>query len=98
MGKRSPLAVDTDGRKYVRTTAVMSNIIPLIDGIPVTFFGRGKQSYLRLEDAIAWVEKEMEYHSREKYEVVLEVLRRFRDQDVPRAACGDCGPATPEGS
>lgn len=76
----TPFATDATGKKYVHVHAVMSPLIPFIDGLRVAFFGREKRGYLLLDDAIRWVEKEMQCHSRAKYEKVLVVLRRFRDQ------------------
>src|SRR5262245_51922861 len=78
---RTPLVVHESGL-YVEVAAIMSPIIPLIDGLPVTFFGKSRKAraYLRVVDAIAWCEAEKQYHDRERYEAVIALLRKFEQQ------------------
>lgn len=85
--ERTPFAYhEPTGEKFVQVAAIMSPLIPFIDGIAVVTFPGDKKTYLKLADAIAWVEKEMQHHSREKYEVILAVLRKYEAQDVPAEA------------
>lgn len=80
--KKTPFAVDCNtGVRYVRTDAVMQPICAMIDELPVTFFGNGKHSYLKVDDAIAWCQQEKKYHSKEKYEKIIAVLEKFKNQN-----------------
>lgn len=78
--KWTPFAIGKDDRLYVEAMAVMSPLIPLIDGLELMFFGREKRAYLTLEDAMEWCRKEREHHSREKYDTMLAVMEKFRNQ------------------
>jgi alpha-D-ribose 1-methylphosphonate 5-triphosphate synthase subunit PhnH len=77
---KTPFAMDDDGRKYVQADAIMHPLIPAVDGLTVTMWEGDKHVYLNLDEAIRWVQAEMQFHSREKYEQILAVLNRFNDQ------------------
>ncbi len=79
---KSPLAVDKHGKKYIEAKAIMSGLVPFIDGLAVTYFGRSKRMYLDLDVAINWVREEMKYHSRDKYAKILDMLLRFSETDT----------------
>lgn len=83
--KYTPFAVTPDGQKFVDSAAIMSPLVAFVDGLPITTFRGDRRVYLGLAVAIGWVEREMEHHSREKYEQILRVLYRFRDQGVAPA-------------
>src|SRR4051812_8555391 len=80
--KRPPtvLAIDKDNRDiFVKFRA--SGITPLvatIDCLPMTFFGRGKTPYLRVQTALEWFEKELPCDPRnEKYKAAIATYRRI---------------------
>ena len=79
--KYTQFVTDGDGNKFVHADAIMSPMVPLIDGLTLVHFKGDKKTYLRLDDAIGWVTEEMKHHSREKYEKVLTVLSRFKNND-----------------
>jgi hypothetical protein len=76
--KRSLFAEDRNGVRYVELLAIMTPLVALIDGLPVTFFGKSNRSYLTLDQAIDWCRKEMEHHDREKYTKIIAVLERAK--------------------
>lgn len=78
--KSTPFATDKNGKLYVECRAVMSPMIPFIDGISVTFFGKGKKVYLDIDTAIDWCRKEMQYHSKAKYETMIAVMERAKKE------------------
>lgn len=77
--KYTPFVTDMEGKKYVDVAAIMSPLIPLLDGLTVIHFKGDKKTYLHLDDAIKWVAEEMQHHSRPKYEKMLAVLNRFKE-------------------
>ena len=86
MAKKSPLASDADGNVYVAVDHVMSPMVALIDGLPLTYFGRERRPYLKADVAIEWCRKEMDHHSRERFELTIEVLKRAMAQEERNAA------------
>lgn len=76
-----PFVVDQNGAKYVDSAAIMSPLIPLIDGLSITTFKGDKKHYLKLDDAIKWVEEEMKHHSVDKYQKILTALNRFKSEE-----------------
>lgn len=69
-----------EGKLYVLAQAVMNSLIPLIDGLPITFFGKSKKMYLDVDTAINWCREEMKYHSADKYKTMIEVMERAKSQ------------------
>ena len=79
--KQSIFATDKDSKKlYVVLKCVMTPLVALIDGLPVTFFGKGKTAYIEVDAAIGWCEKEMAYHSAEKYRKMIEVMKLAKEK------------------
>lgn len=79
---RSPFVVSEDGSKFVAVNALTLPLIALIDGLTICTFKGDKRMFWRLADAIAWVEKEMENHSRDEFEKKLAALRQFESEPV----------------
>jgi hypothetical protein len=77
---KTPFAVDDEGRKFVQVNAIMHPMIPFVDGLTVTTWKGDGHVYLDLDEAIGWVEKEMQFHSKGKYEQILAVLVKFKEQ------------------
>ena len=80
--KKSSFAEAKDGSLYVAINAIMSPLCALIDGLPVTFFGREKRGYLAIDTAIDWCREEMKHHSREKYEKMIAVMEKAKQQQA----------------
>jgi hypothetical protein len=80
MGKKAPvvLAEAKDGSLYIKVRTVMTPLVAMIDGLPVTFFGKGKTAFLRIDDAIGWCRKEMAYHSKDKYTIMIQRMEEFK--------------------
>ena len=59
--KKTPFATDKDATAlYVKARCSgIHQLVILCDGLTLTFFGREKQAYLLVSDAIAWHEKEL---------------------------------------
>ena len=53
--KYTPFSESPDGQKFVDSAAIMSPLIPFIDGLTISTFKGDKKVYLHLEDAIRWV-------------------------------------------
>ena len=56
--QRTPFAVSKEGNLYVEVRAIMHPLIPYVDGLTLTFFGKEKKAYLSIEQAIKWVNQE----------------------------------------
>lgn len=77
----TPFALDMNkGGIYVEVRAVMDPMIPFIDGLAVTQFGKENRFYLAIDDAIEWCRKEMQSHSREKYEKMIATMERAKKE------------------
>ena len=85
------LIVESAGSLFVRTDAVMSPLIPFIDGLKVVYFPKLRHSYLKLETAVEWCRKEREHHSREKYDAIIATLEKIAGENLP----ADGGHETP---
>ncbi len=85
MAKKSLFAEDKDGRLFVVLSAVMNPLCAMIDGLPITFFGKGKTAYLEIDVAIEWVKNEMQFHSPDKYAKILQVLDRVKRRENVQA-------------
>lgn len=77
---------ESEGKLYVKTKAIMHHMIPFIDGLPVVTFKRDKNLYLDVDVAIDWCKKEMQYHSKEKYEVKIAVMEKAKRELAERLA------------
>lgn len=77
----TPFATTEDGKLYVEIQAVMNPLVAFVDALPMTFFGESKVAYMPVEDAIAWCRKEMDFHNREKYEAMIEIMEKFIAQE-----------------
>jgi hypothetical protein len=86
---RTPFVGLPDGTLLVE--CFIPFLILCCDGISTTFLGKSKAAmkrpYLKVDDAIAWCEKELpclrkggKEHT--KYSQILEVLKRARDADA----------------
>lgn len=88
---KTPLAVSKNGHiLFVRLEAVMNPLVAMIDGLRITRFGKEKQWYMRVTDAIRWQRKELaDSHGRsgsaEILQALIEVLRKFRKGEVVEA-------------
>lgn len=76
--KKTPFAEDKDGTRYVEIGVVMAPLVAAIDGIPITFFGKEKTPYMKIDAAIEWCQREKKHHSKEKYEQIIAVLERAK--------------------
>ena len=76
--QRTVFAQSKDGKLFVKADAVMSPLVSLIDGLAITFFGKGKTAYLAVDDAIEWCRKEAQYHSADKYKVMIAVMEKAK--------------------
>ena len=57
--KQTPYAISKDGGGlFVKVSAVMHPMCALIDGLTLTYFGRGRTAYLTIDQAIEWCENE----------------------------------------
>jgi hypothetical protein len=83
--KPTPIVTDREGQ-YLFVEMQSSGIHPLVlacHGISLIFFGNEEQAYLRVEDAIAWHEKELrESHgqsgSTEICTALRDILSKFK--------------------
>lgn len=60
MPRKTSIFVVSGTTLYVRQEAVMHYLCALIDGLPLTFFGKEKTAWLDIDTAIAWCKKESE--------------------------------------
>ena len=83
MKKSRTLFADTDdGRLFVRAEAVMTPLVALVDGVRLVSFGREKSTYIEVDEAIAWCRKESAFHSKEKYEKMIEIMEKAKSQQA----------------
>ena len=79
--KKTPFVLNEKGELLVRTSSVMYPLIPLIDGLSVRFFGKGKESYILVKDAIAWCRKEQKFSlDEDRYTIMIEVMEKAEAQ------------------
>lgn len=79
--QRTPFAVSKDGGLFVELKA--SGIDPLcalIDGMPLTFFGKEKKSYITIDQAIDWQTNEQKYTPTKQREKIIAALRDVREK------------------
>jgi len=82
--KSTPLAMDDNGNRFVKVAAVMHPLIVFTDGIPAVQFSKKGPMYLKLEDAIAWVEKEVtQCHGSEQKRLTNILLALLKIRDTP---------------
>jgi len=84
---KTPFA-EHDGVFFVTIAASgIHYLIPLIDGMRVVHFGKETKPYLRLDDAIAWHEKEIEEsHGTSGSKKALGLLKQARERLTANAA------------
>jgi hypothetical protein len=79
--QKTPFAISEEtGKLFVRIDAVMTPLVALCDGLTHVFFGRSKVAYMEVDTAIEWCRKEMQHHSKEKYELMIRVMERFKEE------------------
>lgn len=83
MSKNNPVFLEhDDGRLFVKLEAVMPPLVAMIDGITLYMTRRTKRSkeeaFLLIDTAIDWCRKEMEYHSREKYQRMIDAMEKVK--------------------
>ena len=76
MSKKTPFAVHGT-TLFVKLRYVgISHLIILLDGISLTYFGKGKTAYLKVSQAISWHEKELfESNGKSGSSKILEALK-----------------------
>ena len=79
--KRTPFVIDKNDDLYVLVEAVMSPLVVLMDGLSVTFFGKSKRAYIKIDTAIDWCQKESAFHSADKYDEMITVMERVKAGD-----------------
>jgi hypothetical protein len=77
---RTIFADSDDGRLFVRVEAVMNPMIPFVDGLPLTFFGKSTKAYLDIDTAIKWCREEFAHSRNDKYRIMYEVMERAKAQ------------------
>ena len=78
---KTPFA-EYEGRFYVTIQASgIHPLIPYIDGMAIAMFPKCKKAHIRLDDAIAWHEKELEQsHGASGSKKALELLKQARER------------------
>jgi hypothetical protein len=77
---RIVLATDKEGKEiFVQLRASgIDPLVAMIDCLPLTFFGKGKTPYLRVQTALEWFEKEIQYGVEvEKKQMAITAYRRI---------------------
>jgi hypothetical protein len=61
--KKKPIVfLSKDGTPYVKARdSGIALLVVLMDGLPLTFFGKEKTPYLTMQQVIDWHEKEIQY-------------------------------------
>ena len=74
--------VEHEGQVYIAIQASgMHPLIPYIDGLSVALFPKFKKACIRLDDAIAWHEKELEQsHGTSGSNKTLGLLKQARER------------------
>jgi hypothetical protein len=83
--KRTVYVVDKDGKFYVEMRAVLSSLSAMIDGLPMTFFGKARdghgKAYMTVDAAIEWCETEVKrFGPDEKVEKRKQALLHARSE------------------
>jgi len=83
---KTPFA-EYEGRFYVTIQASgIHPLIPYIDGMAIAMFPKCKKAYVRLDDAIAWHEKELEQsHGASGSKKALDLLKQARERITANA-------------
>lgn len=79
----SPFVETEGGKKLVDASSIMHPLCLLADGLSFSVFPGDSSYYLEIDVAIDWCKKEMEHHDREKYEIIVAVLEKFKAQPTP---------------
>lgn len=80
---RTMFAESNDGKLYVKLAAIMHPLCAFADGLPLTFFGKGKTAYLDIDTAIEWCRNEAKCHSADEYRMKIEVMERLKREFIP---------------
>jgi hypothetical protein len=81
--KKTPLAVaNIDGQDvhFIDVSYVMEPLVAMFDGIDLTFFGKSKRPYMRLDAAAEWAEREHEHAPCEENKKRADALRLIQSQ------------------
>lgn len=77
-------ASSPSGDLFVKVSAIMNPMIPMIDGLDIYFFHDDKKcAYMKVDAAIQWCEKEMQYE-RGNYELMIATLKRAQAQEATK--------------
>lgn len=82
--QRTPLVTDRDGNCFVDVRAIMHELVPFADALAISTFSDDDRIFLRAEDAILWIRKELrsvKYYGGASYNVILECLEKFLRQE-----------------
>lgn len=81
--KKSPYAISRDNRIFVSVNACGIGFARLLhDGVCLSRFGKRKETFIALDDCIAWYDKELPFvHSKHKkmHEDMLVALKESRE-------------------
>lgn len=76
----TPFADTEDGRLFVRLDSFMHPFCAFADGLPITFFGKENVIYTDIDTAIKWCEKESTPHTKKKYDHMIDIMRKAKQQ------------------
>lgn len=65
---------------YVQVRAIMHPLIPFVDGLAVTTFKGDKKLYMKVDAAIDWCKKEMEFSTDKKLPKTLAALESAKEK------------------
>src|SRR5262245_41572761 len=94
MAKRQKTVfAEYNGKLYVTVRAVMHPLIPYVDGLPLVFFPKDKKAYLEVDVAIKWCREEMRHHDTGKYQTMIEVMEKVKEETKAQLAQEDAAKA-----
>jgi hypothetical protein len=91
MSKKRTVFACNQKELYVELKAIMWPMLAMIDGIGITFFGKGKKPYLKIDTAIQWLEKELTHNptypngksqGREMLQALKEAKEKFNQGNI----------------
>ena len=72
------LAVSQDNQLFIKVQQCgISPLVVLVDALPLTFFGKGKTPYIRVERALQWFEDELPHDPQNK--LYPQAIAKYRD-------------------
>ena len=88
--KSATLFAESGGKLFVRGSAVMHPLIPMVDGLSICTFPKDKHVYLFADEALAWCKKEIREVFKPatikdlqiKIDVLERALRDFAEEKV----------------